>query len=239
MESSHGHHSRRPLLCLSDRVKLDTLGYLAAKAHLDLMYVPQWCPLHMNEPVLPVCCDGMWKQGAPKKGELWEGVAALGHVPLDMRCSSQVWHFEVSMGQSDLSSPESCPPLHGPAWEAAGTLAGGSSAQGTWQRRAQCQTGKARINQCQSAVTSHIEILCCLHSSQRKSAMTSPPLLPSTHPSCPSCWDAQSMPNFLQIAMLAWFSVILLLFSTGSSRPAWTKGRSWCLWTQGWKGELL
>lgn len=51
MGSFHGHCSWKPLLCLSDRVKLDTLGYLAAKAHPDLMYVPCGCSLCANEPM--------------------------------------------------------------------------------------------------------------------------------------------------------------------------------------------
>lgn len=55
----------------------------------------------------------------------------------------------------------------------------------------------------------------------------------------PGCWDAQSMHSFPQIMILAWFSVMLPLFSTGSSRPTWTKGRPWCLRTQGRKGEPL
>lgn len=70
MGSSHELCSWRPLLCLSDRVKPDTLGYLAAKAHLDLMYVPCGCPLHVNEPAQQVCHDGTWKWGAPQERQL-------------------------------------------------------------------------------------------------------------------------------------------------------------------------
>lgn len=78
---------------------------------------------------------------------------------------------------------------------------------------------------------------CLLHGAGVPSRHV-PPVHPSWElPAC--CWDAQSMPSFLQMVSPVQVSVMLPLISTGSSRPAWTEGRSWCFWTQGSQGELL
>lgn len=50
----------------------------------------------------------------------------------------------------------------------------------------------------------------------------------------PDCQNAPQMPfSTGNCAGLFFF------FSTGNSGPTWTKGRSWCLWTQGRKGEPM
>lgn len=80
----------------------------------------------------------------------------------------------------------------------------------------------------------------CLHSSTVEESLLAMSLLSIASGShLPGCWDAQSMPSFLQMVSPVQVSVTLLLISTGSSRPPRTEGRCWCFWTQGSKSELL
>lgn len=83
-------------------------------------------------------------------------------------------------------------------------------------------------------------VRCCLQRLHGAGSLLAMSLLSIPAGSClPGCWDAQSMPSFLQMVSPVQVSVMLPLISTGSSRPTRTEGRYWCFRTQGSQGELL
>lgn len=165
----------------------------------------------------------------------------------------------LTLGQSASSLPGSCPQL---PWGCLGCSSGkhypdivfpqfpcffhAPGMTHLWLH--QCHCGQATTAQSHlfchfplsSRSVSAMWVQHCLQGFMVQESLLATSLLSIPTGSClPGCWDAQSMPSFLQMVTPVQISAMLPLISTGSSRPTRTEGRSRCFWTQGSKGELL
>lgn len=159
----------------------------------------------------------------------------------------QAWHLGAEQASSLPGScpqlPWGCLTLHFPNFPA---FSYAPRMTHLWWHQCHCSPATAAQNHlfCHFPLSfrsvSAVWVQHCWHSSMVQKSLLSMSLLSiPTGSRLSGCCDAQSMPSFLQMASPVEISVMLPLISTGSSRPAWTEGRSWCFWTKGSKGELL